>query len=515
MICELLPYDDQKHARLIDKAWSSVAGTVLWNTFTTNLDEGSTIDALLRSDDILDMIKELDIDGCNYGEEPFPTTTEISSRFVQLLCALPRNSLRAFTTTLDFDERTVGLILKTQSQLSKLSFPSTTLHDKLLTGNLDKLEDLTLLPQEADRHADAKCLAFTPVLRRLAIKPKAQDAHNGRPYSWSMPKLEVLLDLRNIEIHSAFIEEQGDCFGGMTNLSSLQSLLLSNCSDMPRTVQCLADEFLKCDKPALNSVIFRQLNGLEGEKPFNTEIEHFLEAVPTLETLCITTIKAMRPSIGSICRHGESLRYLHIDHFPNLYEYRGLYTGNVERYTPQELERLVASCPRIEALSLNLVDWDLGDYTAYDTFNVHDTGRGLQEDVKVSDLLLPLTQLRNLRNLRITYPLFQAQNEEQEETYDYIIHRHQLRYQQVANVIMEFFADHESPIELLAFGPGYWPEDTYSSAGWMDMNGHSFPDFSYRRGIVTVAMRGGKQVSRAVAVPMLEQGQHEAMLFWK
>jgi len=334
------------------------------------------------------MIKELDVDGCNHEEGHFCTNTEISCRFVQLLCALPRNSLRAFATTLEFDERTVGLILKTQSQLSKLSFPSTTLHDKLLTGNLDKLEDLTLLPQEADRHADAKCSAFTPVLRRLAIKPKAQDAHNGRPYSWSMPKLEVLLDLRNIEIHSAFIEEQEDCFGGMSNLSSLQSLLLSNCSDMPRTVQCLADEFLKCDKPALNSVIFRQLSVLGREKPFNTEIEYFLEAVPTLETLCITTIKAIRPSIGSICRHGESLRYLHIDHFPNLHEYRGRYTGNVERYTPQELERLVASCPHIEALSLNLVDWDLGDYTAYDNFDVHDTGRGLQEDVKVSDLLV-------------------------------------------------------------------------------------------------------------------------------
>ena len=48
----------------------------------------------------------------------------------------------------------------------------------------------------------------------------------------------------------------------------------------------------------------------------------------------------------------------------------------------------MASCPHIEALSLNLVDWDLGDYTAYDTFNVHDTGRGLHEDVKVSDLLV-------------------------------------------------------------------------------------------------------------------------------
>jgi len=80
---------------------------------------------------------------------------------------------------------------------------------------------------------------------------------------------------------------------------------------------------------------------------------------------------------------------------------------------------------------------------------------------------------------------------------------------------MEFFADHKSPIELLAFGTGYWPEDTCSSAGFMDMNGHSFPDFSYRRGILTVAMRGGKQVSRALAVPMLEQGQHEDMLFWK
>ena len=91
------------------------------------------------------MIKELDVDGCNHEEGHFCTNTEISCRFVQLLCALPRNSLRAFATTLEFDERTVGLILKTQSQLSKLSFPSTTLHDKLLTGNLDKLEDLTLL----------------------------------------------------------------------------------------------------------------------------------------------------------------------------------------------------------------------------------------------------------------------------------------------------------------------------------------------------------------------------------
>ena len=80
---------------------------------------------------------------------------------------------------------------------------------------------------------------------------------------------------------------------------------------------------------------------------------------------------------------------------------------------------------------------------------------------------------------------------------------------------MEFLVDNKSPIELLAFGPGYWPHTIFPSDSYRDLNGHKIPHFYYRRGIATVSMRGGKQISHALAVPVREEIEHEEMLFGK
>ena len=81
---------------------------------------------------------------------------------------------------------------------------------------------------------------------------------------------------------------------------------------------------------------------------------------------------------------------------------------------------------------------------------------------------------------------------------------------------MQFLVDHKSPVELLAFGPGYWPSYMYSEGDdHYDVNRHIYPLFYYRRGTMTVAMRGGRQIAGAAAVPVDEEAEHEEILFWK
>jgi hypothetical protein len=80
---------------------------------------------------------------------------------------------------------------------------------------------------------------------------------------------------------------------------------------------------------------------------------------------------------------------------------------------------------------------------------------------------------------------------------------------------MQFLADHKSPVELLAFGPGYWPGYVFPYEIHFDFNTHYFPHFYYRRGTMTVAMGGGRQVTRAIAVPVNEEAEYEEIIFRK
>jgi len=352
------------------------------------------IDTLLRSKDVLAMIKKLhlrgdDIQSCH-------TLLDLGRAYllVQLLCALPRNNLRAFTSNFLLDRRTVGLILKSQTKLSEIIFPHQVLDDYYLEGNVDKLTDLTLELHKAVTKVRTNCLAFTTALRSLAIGSTARDAHNGKMISvFSMPKLQRPLSLRNLEICSTTIRNKEGSFGGMTDLSKLQSLLLSNCPGIAVTMEYLAKEFLECEISALKSLIVRQTSTTNAEKPFHTELQTLLEAVPALETLCVTAIKAKLLPIDTICRHGRSLRYLHVDHFPNLHEYISRPLNKVERYTPQELEKLVSSCPNIEGLSLNLVGWDFGDFDIDEIFALGETTWN-DEGIMTIDSLLVGTPLR-------------------------------------------------------------------------------------------------------------------------
>ena len=345
------------------------------------------------------MIKKLDFRGNDIQSRHTRIDLSRSNRLLQLLCALPRNNLQAFRTNFLLDGCTIGLILKSQAKLSELTFPHHVLDDHYLEGNLDKLTDLTLELHKAVTQVRTNCLAFTTALRSLAIRSTARDAHNGKIISvWSMPKLKRPLSLRNLEICSTTIRNREGSFGGMTDLSKLQSLLLSNCPDIAVTMEYLAKEFLECETSALRSLTVRQTSTTNAEKPCHTELQTLLEAVPELETLCVTAIKAKLLPIGTICRHGRSLRYLHVDHFPNLHEYISRPLEKVERYTPQELEKLVSSCPNIEGLSLNLVGWDFADFDIDEIFALGETTWNDEGTMRIDSLLVG-TPLRCQRQL--------------------------------------------------------------------------------------------------------------------
>jgi hypothetical protein len=340
------------------------------------------------------MIKELDICGHDRWERAIRWTLEISIRLIQVLSVIPRNSLRAFTTTFDLDERTIGLVLKTQTKLLKLAVPSKTLPDNYLRGNLDTLTDLTLKVDNKSIPVRHRYLAFTRVLRNLTIEPAPRNRDAELAHAvWNL-KMENLLELRSLKIHSMRIQKRKDSFGAFTHLNKLEFLLLSNCPKMAITIQSLAEEFLKCANSALKSLIIRQMRTIDGGKSLDTELESLLEFIPTLETLCITAVQVDRPSIKSICRHGNTLRYLHVDHFPDLFNYTNEVADTIERYNVEELEQLVSSCQNIEGLSLNLVDIDFAGINVgflRDPFHICQT-RHMKGNISLADLLVSSLQ---------------------------------------------------------------------------------------------------------------------------
>ncbi|KAG9194987.1 hypothetical protein G6011_00107 [Alternaria panax] len=518
MICDLLLVDSLKIVRLVGKEWSSAAGMILWQTFRSDLEESNNrhnreIDALVQSKTVPDMIKQLDLNADGIGHRDFPSTVETSNHLLRLLSVLPRDCLRAFTTNFDLDEETIGLVLKTQVKLLKLAVPFKTLHVNHLINNLDQLTNLTLISNDNDESSRICYLPFTKALRNLTLKLRSSSTDSGGRYSvWSIPKTKPLLELRSIEIHYTLIQEKESSFGGLTDLSKLEFLLLSNCPGIAVTIQSLTNELLKCGNPALKSLIIRQTDWLNPKEPYDTELESLLEAVPSLETLCITVTETNRPSVESICRNANTLRYLHVDQFPNLFDYTNEDVDEIERYTPQELEQLVSACPDIEGLSLNLVGMNLGNWRPDDTFSVFETDSDIEGNVKLAELLLPITRLRKLRNLRITQPLFHPPSEPEVKGFPFVT-QYQCRYQQVADSIMQFLADHDSTVELLAFGPGFWPDFIFPYDSFVDINGHYAHRYYYRRGTMTAEMGGGRQVTRLVAVPVVEKAEHEEIIF--
>jgi hypothetical protein len=105
--------------------------------------------ALIQSGDVLRFVKKL------YVSEGGPSDPERERLLAQVLYTILRDSLQGFTTWVNISERSIGLLFKNQTQMSKLLLPSTSLYVNYLTNNLLKITDLTIIPntQNGDHHS--------------------------------------------------------------------------------------------------------------------------------------------------------------------------------------------------------------------------------------------------------------------------------------------------------------------------------------------------------------------------
>lgn len=77
----------------------------------------------------------------------------------------------------------------------------------------------------------------------------------------------------------------------------------------------------------------------------------------------------------------------------------------------------------------------------------------------------------------------------------------QWRHAQLADEIMRVLVQSGSSVDYVHFRPSY-PDKGHDSPRDMDANGHTWPNYSYRRGAVSFDAQDCRQFVQTVAVPV-------------
>jgi hypothetical protein len=158
-------------------------------------------------------------------------------------------------------------------------------------------------------------------------------------------------------------------------------------------------------------------------------------------------------------------------------------------YSAGELEILAAGCPYIEELGIHAAAIDLSvvDLSLkFSKFNGRDLPRAL--DI--------LARLRSLRSLRLTYLLTVNDNNEVGDSNSNAWHHSRL-----ASKVMQYLVERGSSIEVFAISPtaAHDSEDIEE-----DFHGHTWPNYYYVRGTVTIPLRH-RHLTQAQAIPVTEK----------
>jgi hypothetical protein len=275
----------------------------------------------------------------------------------------------------------------------------------------------------------------------------------------------------------------------MTHLPSLTRLLISSCQNTTEFLQELAKVLNASDSSGVKT--FRLMQTI-AEAELVDAVEALIENASGLESLFVSTPGAQRVTPEKVCRHGETLRFLHLD-FHNDWDDDDFLNGEENRsdhYTTSELAMLVDGCPHVE---------ELGVHVAVIPFN--DWKQGTPISVSAHETLanaLDIISRLPLRNLRFTHSLADEEDYGQADEGDQA--RYSCRRKDIARSIMQFLADAGSHIELMVFSPS-----GRSYAAVADYNGHVWPHYYYVRGTSTVRYRGQDRIKvDAVPVPFEE-----------
>ena len=481
-----LPGRALKNLGLANKRWRKSSSTVLWKTFSSHLQErGRDFDALLLSppNGFLDNVKNLKI-----------TSFDVSEKVLQLIAVLAQNTLRTVELPTG-NPRTLGLLIRSQNLIEELTYQHPGLQhsrpdSRFLVGNLNKLRKLTITPAKDDDFN--AWLLNTPALETLNIA-----LYNGSNRSnpdfgqlaslkrWKCPSTFIPLRLRHLRLSYLNLFDGPYHLGKITHLQSLEKLEITHCINVSSFLEHLTNEYLALDSSALKSLCLVQ----SFEEPDSIKsLDRFIGCFSSLEMLFIATRNSQRVNVEMICRHGQTLRHLHLD--PLYRPHRlSLSKAGSRCYTATELETLLVGCPRIEELGIHVAAIDIRSMTRGVPFL-------FPRNEDLAKALDVIARFPLLRSLRLTHLLALEENTEFDNPVE-----HAVQYSQLATEVLRYLGARSSPVEVYATSPTV-PPDYLDMAE--DFHGHQWPHYYYVRGSMTLPFRGQHR-TEVVAVAVKEQ----------
>jgi hypothetical protein len=367
LISGLLAMNDLKNLRLINKEWNVSAASALWVSLTTHLQETPirSLDELLAGG-CLNFVRELGIRS-SYSPQP---ALSVDDALIQVLLALPQDRLRKFEVDNQLHCRTVGLLIKNQTQLKSLSVSillGSVPAAAFLQDNLQKLVELKITLGDIATYG--QWFSHTPKLEYLTLQSlESVDPHTL--VDWVPPMGSGPLKLRSLSLKRLKLKCIPGQIGHLTQLSTLEVLSISECRSVGYFIEQLAKDFSQCDHVGLKTFVISQTRRARN---WSRDFEKLLKSFSGLDTIYVSAYRINRIAVDAIGQHGGTLRYLHIDQSNDFtFDHDD---PDVDRYELAELEELVEKCSNIEELGLNLGEPSFSSTSDLTYFHIVDSSK--------------------------------------------------------------------------------------------------------------------------------------------
>lgn len=349
---------DLKNLRLVDAPWGSVAASILFHTFESDLADTDTrkVDAILTSctGGMLDSIKQLRIKAAKSGAD-----IEQSRNLLRLIGVLPRNSLTGLHLDSCMDQDVLGVYLRAQSQLRYLkvfvatgrqaeSPPSVS----FIQGSLGKLEALFIGTQGEVVDGFASWMPHLTSLKMLRIAAK-ETIDTTYFKGWQMPGRIPMFQLRALCLERVSLPDSPEQIIDMIQLPQLEALVLRKCQNSVPLTKMLAHGFGK-----VTTQLRRLEHTSEKHEGQMYPICQLLNSVASLEEVSIDACQAQPLPVACLTHHGPSLRYLRLT-FLHILEALPDQRHDV-MYSPLALDILINACAELEFLGLSLATMNFG-----------------------------------------------------------------------------------------------------------------------------------------------------------
>ncbi|KAH7089449.1 hypothetical protein FB567DRAFT_492092 [Paraphoma chrysanthemicola] len=282
-------------------------------------------------------------------------------------------------------------------------------------------------------------------------------------------------------------------FDRWMDISTLRSLTIRNCHNLPSLFQDLTEAMLSISHSSLRTLVIAQRidSGLE------EKVDEFLDAIGSLECLYISVLTAERLDLARLEKH-QSLLCLVVDSLNTWQKDLHLGLRGAHLYKARDLSVLAKLCPNLKELAITLPMIDFRNWEYQQPFRWSPAGSRSLTQADLVRVLEAIALFPKLNVLRLTHPpIVLVEEEDAGFISDGLIREYQWRHRQLAEQILLFLTDRGSPIQLLAFSP-----TVTESLELRDDNGHEWPHYYYLRGASTVTLPGGHKTNEVVAEPV-------------